>query len=89
MTHQQYLKKALKDPGFKREYEALSLEYGLKRRIIELGIAGKYSLKNLAAESGLSQASILRLQRGELSDEISTLSKITMALGMKSEVRMV
>ncbi len=86
MTFDQYLKKSLKDPEFKKEWDALQPEYALKRRLIELRTKKAITQKELAMKAGTHQASIARFERGDYSPTISFLSRLASALGMKLEV---
>lgn len=79
----------MKDPEFRKEYEALEPEYALKRRLIELRMKKKITQKQLAQAAGTHQASIARFERGDYSPTISFLSRLASALGMKLEVRFV
>jgi len=89
MTFDQYLKKQLKDPEFKKEWEALEPQRELKKRLIELRMKKKISQKEIAEKAGTHQSSIARFERGEYSPTISFLSRLASALGMKLEVKFV
>lgn len=81
-----YKKKLMKDPEFKKEYEALEPEYALKRRIIELRIKKEMTQKQLAMAAGTHQTSIARFERGDYSPTLSFASRLAMAMGMKLKV---
>lgn len=89
MTLQDHKKKLMKDPEFRKAYEALEPEYALKRRIIELRLENKITQKQLAIDAGTHQASIARFERGDYSPTISFLSKLATALGRKLEVKFI
>jgi len=89
MTLDQYLKKNLKDPEFKKEWEALEPEYALKRRLIELRMKKEMTQKQLALAAGTHQASIARFERGDYSPTLSFISRLASAMGMKLEVKFV
>lgn len=89
MTLDQYLKKSLKDPEFKKEWDALEPERALKRRLIELRMKKEMTQKQLAFAAGTHQASIARFERGDYSPTLSFVSRLAMAMGMKLEVRFI
>ena len=86
MTFDQYLKKQLKDPEFKKEWEALEPQRKLKRRMIELRMKKEMTQKQLALAAGTHQASIARFERGDYSPTISFLSRLASAMGMKLKI---
>ena len=89
MTLQEYKQERMKDPKFRREYEALEPEYALKRRLIELRIKKQMSQKEIAIAAGTHQSSIARFERGDYSPTLSFISRLASAMGMKLEVRVV
>ncbi len=89
MTFGQYLKKSLRDPEFKKEWEALQPQYALKRRLIELRTKKGLSQKEVAMKAGTHQSSVARFERGDYSPTISFLSRLAQAVGMKLEVKFV
>lgn len=86
MTFDQHLKKSLKDPEFRKEWEALEPEYALKRRMIELRMKKEMTQKQLAVAAGTHQASIARFERGDYSPTLSFLSRLASAMGMKLKI---
>ncbi len=89
MNFDQYLKKQLKNPEFKKEWEALEPQRQLKRRLIELRMKKEMTQKELAVAAGTHQASIARFERGDYSPTLSFLSRLASAMGMKLEVKFV
>ncbi|MCL4390279.1 MAG: helix-turn-helix domain-containing protein [Patescibacteria group bacterium] len=89
MTLDNYVKKSLKDPEFKKAYDALEPEYALKHRLIELRMKKKLSQQEIATRAGTHQSSIARFEHGDYSPTISFLSRLASAVGMKLEVRFV
>lgn len=79
----------MKNPEFRREWEALEPEYALKRRLIELRMKKSLTQKEIAEKAGTKQSSIARFERGDFSPTISFLSRLASALGMKLEVNFV
>lgn len=89
MNWQQYKKIQMKDPEFRKEWEALEPEYTLKRRLIELRMKKEMTQKQLAVATGTHQSSIARFERGDYSPTLSFISRLASAMGMKLEVKFV
>lgn len=85
-TWQQHKKKLMKDPEFRREWEALEPEYALKRRLIELRMKKEMTQKQLAQKAGTHQASIARFERGDYSPTLSFITRLASAMGMKLKI---
>ena len=77
----------LKDPKFKKAYEALEPEYAIIRAIIKKRIESKMSQKDLAKKLGTKQSAISRLESGTYNPTLSFLKKLSIALGSKLEVK--
>lgn len=78
-------KELLKNPRFKKEYEALESEYALIRQIIDKRLKKGLSQRGLAEKIGTKQSAISRLESGNYNPSFLFLKKIAAALG--SEVR--
>lgn len=77
----------LKDPAFKKVYDALEPEYAIIRAIIKKRIESKMSQKDLAKKLGTKQSAISRLESGTYNPTLSFLKKLSTALGGKLEVK--
>jgi len=80
-------KKWMKDPEFKKAYDALEPEYAIIRAIIKKRIESKMSQKDLAKKLGTKQSAISRLESGTYNPTLSFLKKLSTALGGKLEVK--
>ncbi len=78
-------KELLKNPGFKREYDALEPKYTLIRQIIDKRLKRGLSQKSLAEKVGTKQSAISRLESGNYNPSLFFLKKIAAAMG--SQVR--
>ena len=84
-----YFEQRMKDPEFRREYEALEPEFQIIRQIIDLRLKRKMSQAQLAEKVGTQQPSIGRLEsRGQIKN-LDYLQKIADALDANLEVRLV
>ena len=80
---QDYLKKALEDPEFRADYEALEPIYTIKRQLIEARIQQHLTQEEIAERTGMKRSAIARLERGDSNPTIKSLQKLAAALGKK------
>ncbi len=85
-----YLEKQLKDPEFRKEYEALEPEYQLAKSIIELRLKRGITQKELAEKIGTKQSGISRLEsvNAHSNPSLSMLERVAEALDAKLVVYM-
>lgn len=69
-------------PGAVAELEALRLHYSLARQLIECRHEKHLTQKQLAELSGIDQAEISRIDRGQANPTAATLGALTGALGV-------
>jgi predicted transcriptional regulator len=87
--YESLLKQQLKDPKFRKEYEALEGEFTLAKEIIELRLRNKLTQKQLAQQIGTSQPAIARIESGSYRNvSLSFLRRIADALGAVPEVHL-
>lgn len=79
----EFLKEELKDPEFKREYDALEPEYALIREVMDKRLAKKMTQKELAEKVGTKQSAISRLESGSANPSFQFLKKVASALDSK------
>ena len=82
MTFRESLEEELKDPEFRAEYEALEPEYQVIRTMIRVMEEQNISKQQLAERTGIAQADINSIERGDGNPTIRTLQKIAQGLGM-------
>jgi len=80
------LKESLKDPEFKKEYDALEVEYSIIAQVIQKRLDRGLSQKQLAEKIGTKQSAISRLEGGNISPSIAFLEKVSKALGGKLQI---
>lgn len=81
--YEDLLAKSLKDPEFKKEYDALEDEFALINEILSARLAKKMTQADLAKKLGMKQEAISRLESGESNPTYATLSKVAKALDKK------
>lgn len=73
-------KKLLKDPEFKREYDALGPQFALVEKLIEKRLERGMTQAALAKKMGTKQSAIARLESGSYNPTIAFLEKVAKAL---------
>lgn len=79
----------LKDPEFKRHYDALEPEFAVIRSVIGKRIEKKMSQKQLARKIGTKQSAISRLESGGSNPSLKFLQKVATALGARLSISFV
>ena len=83
---QKVLAIALKDPEFKKAYDALEIEYSIIEQMINKRLEKGMSQKQLADKIGTRQSAIARLESGNTNPTIAFLEKVSKALGGKLQI---
>ena len=86
MDWDEYKKQLLKDPEFKKEYEALEPEYALAAALIRLRLAKGLTQEQLATLLNTKQESIARLESGGSLPSLSTVRRVANALDAELEI---
>ena len=81
-----YLNEQLKDPDFRREYEALQPEHAVIQALIDARRASGLTQKELSARTGIAQGDISKLENGNSNPSIRTLQRLATAMGMVMKV---
>ena len=79
-------KKLLKDPAFRREYDALGPEFALIEALIEKRLERGLTQEALAKKLGTKQSAIARLESGSYNQTLSFLNRVAIALDAKVKV---
>ena len=80
-NYEQWLKKQMNDPEFKREYDSLGPEYQLVNLISEARARRGITQKDLARITGVDQAVISKIETGAREPGIRTLERLANGLG--------
>ena len=89
IRYEDLLNSQLKNPQFRKEYEALEGEFSLAKEIISLRIKKKLTQKQLAQQIGTSQPAIARIESGSYRNvSLSFLRRIADALGAVPEIHL-
>ncbi len=84
---QDWLNESLRDPKFKKEFDALKPKYDLIRAILDARLKRGVTQKELARRVGTTQSAIARFESGAGNPTLDFLSKVSAAVGAKLEVR--
>ncbi len=85
-TFDAYLAEQLKDPEFKREYEALEPEFAIIQALIDARSKSGITQKELAERTGIHQADISRIERGNANPSLRTLRRLAEGMGMRVKI---
>ena len=88
-TFNEYLKEQLKDPEFKREYEALEPEYAIIQALIDARKASGLTQKQLAEITGIAQADISKLENGNANPSLRTLQRLASGMGKSLKIEFI
>ena len=83
-----YWREQMKDPEFKREYEALEPEFSIRRQLIDLRLKHGLSQRQLADKVGTPRPSISRMEAKGVKD-LTFAQRLAEALDCTLEVRFV
>jgi DNA-binding XRE family transcriptional regulator len=82
------LEQKLKDPEFRKEWEAQNEEFEVAKEVIRLRIKAGLTQKELAEKAHTSQPAIARLESGNYRNlSLSFLRKVGEALGVEPHVK--
>jgi DNA-binding XRE family transcriptional regulator len=82
-----WLKKQLKDPEFKKEFDALEPEFALARELIGARARAKLTQAQVAKRMGTSQSAVARMESGR-APSMASLRKYAKATGSKIEIKL-
>ncbi len=89
IRYEDFLKQQLKNPKFRREYDALEGEFTLAKEIIALRIKNRLTQKQLAQQIGTSQPAIARIESGSYHNvSLSFIRRLADALGAVPEIHL-
>ncbi len=84
-----FLNEQLKDPEFKKEYDALRPEFAIIQAIIDARKNSGMTQKELAEKTGINQGDISRLENGSANPSLRTLQRLAEGMGMTLKLEFV
>ena len=85
-TYQDFLKEQLMDPELKAEYDALEPEFAIIQAMIDARKESGLTQKELAARTGIAQADISKLERGNANPSLRTLQRLAAGMGRRLKI---
>ena len=77
-----FLEEQLKDPEFKKEYEAIQPEMAVIRALVDARISQNLTQKQLSERTGINQADISKLENGTRTPSLNMLKRLADGLDM-------
>ena len=81
-----YLNDQLKDPVFKKEWDALEPEFSIMQAMIDARRTSGLTQKQLSERTGIAQADISKLESGNANPSLKTLQRLAAGMGMRVKV---
>ncbi len=79
----------MKDPAFRKEYEALRPEMDITRAILDARIQAGLTQTELSKKTGISQADISRLENGTRNPSLALLKRLAEAMNMTLRIEFI
>ena len=77
-----FLEEQLKDPEFRKEYEAIQPEMAVIRALVDARISQNLTQKQLSERTGINQADISKLENGTRNPSLNMLKRLADGLDM-------
>ena len=81
-----YLNDQMKDPVFKKEWDALEPEFSIMQAMIDARRTSGLTQKQLSERTGIAQADISKLESGNANPSLKTLQRLAAGMGMRVKV---
>jgi len=83
------LQEQMKDPAFKTEWDATEAEYQIIKSMLEMRHRNAITQKQLAENTGISQADISRIENGNANPSLQTLVRLAAGMGARLKIEFV
>ena len=84
-----YLNEQLKRPSFKAEWDTLQPELAIAQAMIDARKESGLTQKQLSERTGIAQAYISKLERGNANPSLRTLQRLAAGMGMNVKIEFV
>ena len=88
-NYKDFLNEQLKDPEFKKEYDALDAEFSIIQAMLDARKAAGLTQKDQADRTGIAQADISKLENGNANPSLRTLQRLADGMGLKLKLEFV
>ena len=89
LTFKDDLNQQLKDPEFKKEWDALEDEYQLINSLIKARVESGLTQSQLSERSGINQANISKIENGVYNPTVNILRKLAEAMNMELKIEFI
>lgn len=86
---QNYLNRQLQRPSFKAEWDTLQPELTIAQAMIDARKESGLTQKQLSERTGIAQADISKLERGNANPSLRTLQRLAAGMGMNIRIEFV
>lgn len=80
-------KEAMKDPAFRKAYDALEPKYALIHAILDARIKRGITQAEIAKRAGTTQSAIARFESGVANPTLDFMQRVSAAVGARLEVK--
>lgn len=87
MNFDDFLNTQMKDPEFKKEYDALEPEFEIIQAMIDARKDAGLTQQELAKRTGIAQSDISKLERGNANPSLRTLRRLATGMGKKLHIQ--
>ena len=84
-----YLNRQLQRPSFKAEWDTLQPELTIAQAMIDARKESGLTQKQLSERTGIAQADISKLERGNANPSLRTLQRLAAGMGMNVKIEFV
>ncbi len=84
-----FLNEQLKNPEFKKEYDALEPEFSIIQAVIDARKAKGITQKELSELTGIAQGDISKLENGNANPSLKTLQRLAEGMNMTLKLEFV
>lgn len=88
-NYDKYLDEQMKNPEFRKEWEALQPEFAIVQAMIDAREKTGMTQKELSEKTGITQADISRLENGNANPSLKTLQRLAEGMGMTLKLEFV
>lgn len=85
----EYLNEQMKDPEFKKEWDALDSEFSMVEAMLKARKESGLTQKQLSERTGIAQTDISKLERGNANPSLRTLQRLAAGMGMRVKIEFV
>ena len=86
LSSDQVLKRQLRDPAFRAEWERTAVARAVARRLVEYRAEHQLTQTALARQLGMKQPAVARLEAGEHNPSFETLRRLSSVLGIEFHI---